>query len=316
MGVAAPPVSRPNGHFCSDKVKTTERRLGGNQLDSAKTIEDGGDFLDLRHVNVARGDRVVLHDVNLTIRAGEHVAILGPNGCGKSTLILAMTCQIYPIVQPGMVVRIFGRERWDLTQLRRHFGVVGAGLMGAELPGERTAVTTGLDAVTAGFFSASTLWPNLHVTGEMRARAREALERMEAVHLAAQLEGEMSAGEKRRILIARALVHRPRQLLLDEPSNALDLAAQRDLRETLRRLTREGTGLVLVTHHLNDILPEIERVILMRGGRILGDGPREELLTEARLSELFNTPVRIGRDEQWLHSWGKVRAELRRTICF
>ena len=137
MGVAAPPVSRPNGHFCSDKVKTTERRLGGNQLDSAKTIEDGGDFLDLRHVNVARGDRVVLHDVNLTIRAGEHVAILGPNGCGKSTLILAMTCQIYPIVQPGMVVRIFGRERWDLTQLRRHFGVVGAGLMGAELPGER-----------------------------------------------------------------------------------------------------------------------------------------------------------------------------------
>ena len=98
-------------------------------------------------------------------------------------------------------------------------------------------------------------------------------------------------------------MHRPRQLLLDEPSNALDLAAQRELRETLRRLAGEGTGLVMVTHHLSDILPEIERVILMRGGRILGDGPREELLTEARLSELFNTPVRIGRDEQWLHSW-------------
>ena len=113
----------------------------------------------------------------------------------------------------------------------------------------------------------------------------------------------MSAGEKRRILIARALVHRPRQLLLDEPSNALDLAAQRELRETLRRLAREGTGLVLVTHHLGDILPEIERVILMRAGRIVADGPREELLTEARLSELFHAPVRIGRDEEWLHSW-------------
>ncbi len=130
----------------------------------------GTDFLELRHVNVARGDRIVLHDVNLTIRTGEHVAILGPNGCGKSTLILAMTCQIYPMVRPGMQVRIFGRERWDLTQLRRHFGVVAAGLMGTELPGERTAVTTGLDAVTAGFFSASTLWPNLHVT-ERDARA-------------------------------------------------------------------------------------------------------------------------------------------------
>src|SRR3984885_785076 len=193
-------------------------------------------FLEMRAVNVARGDRVVLHDVDLTIRAGEHVAILGSNGCGKSTLILAMTCQIYPIVQPGMSVRIFGRERWDLIQLRRHFGVVGASLMGSELPGERTAVTTGLDAVIAGFFSASTLWPNLHVTDEMRERAVEAMQRMEAVYLADQLVGEMSAGEKRRILIARALVHRPRQLLLDEPSNALDLAAQRELRDTMRRL--------------------------------------------------------------------------------
>src|SRR6516164_2797980 len=269
----------------------------------APASDDEQQFLELENVNVARGDRIVLHDVHLTIRAGEHVAILGPNGCGKSTLIFTITCQIYPMVQPGMRVRIFGRERWDLTQLRKHFGVVAAGLMGTELPGERTAVTTGLDAVVAGFFSASTLWPNLHVTDDMRESAAEALERMEASHLASQLVGEMSAGEKRRILIARALVHRPRQLLLDEPSNALDLAAQRDLRESLRKLAQEGTGLVLVTHHLGDILPEIERVILMRDGRIVGDGPREELLTERRLSELFRAPVRIGRDEEWLHSW-------------
>ena len=259
-------------------------------------------FLELRHANVARGDRVVLHDVNLTIRAGEHVAILGPNGCGKSTLILAMSCQIYPIVQPEMSVRIFGRERWDLTGLRKHFGVVAASLMG-ELPGERTAFTIGLDAVIAGFFSASTLWPDLHVTGEMRERANESLLRMEALHLAERRVGEMSAGERRRILIARALVHRPRQLLLDEPSNALDLAAQRELRESLRGLARAGTGLVLVTHHLGDILPEIGRVILMRDGRIVGDGLREDLLTESRLSELFNAPIRIGRDAEWLHSW-------------
>ncbi len=265
--------------------------------DSSRVLTHA-EFLDLRHVDVARGERVVLHDVNLHIRTGEHVAILGPNGCGKSTLILAITCQLYPIVRAEMHVRIFGRERWDLTELRRHFGVVGA-----DLPGERTAVTTGLDAVVAGFFSASTLWPNLHVTAEMRERAREALERMEAAHLAAQLVGAMSAGEKRRILIARALVHRPRQLLLDEPSNALDLAAQRELRETLRRLAREGTGLVLVTHHLGDILPEIDRIILMRAGRIVGDGPRAELLTESRLSELFRTSVCIGRDDEWLHSW-------------
>src|SRR3984885_1298405 len=260
-------------------------------------------FLEMRAVNVARGDRVALHDVNLSIRAGEHVAILGPNGCGKSTLILAMTCQLYPIVQPGMLVRIFGRERWDLTELRRHFGVVSAGPMGAELPGERTAATSGLDAVIAGLFSASTLWPNLRVTDEMRAWAREALERIEATHLAEQLVGTMSAGEKRRIMIARALVHRPQQLLLDEPSNALDLAAQRELRETLRSLAREGTGLVMVTHHLGDILPEIARIILMRDGRIVADGPRDELQTGPRPRELFRAPVRIGHDAEWLHSW-------------
>jgi iron complex transport system ATP-binding protein len=260
-------------------------------------------FLSLRNVDVARGDRLVLHDIDLSIRTGEHVAILGPNGCGKSTLILTMTCQIYPIVRPGMQVRIFGRERWDLTELRQHFGVVSSGLFGNELPGGRTATTSGLDVVTAGFFSASSLWSNLKVTDEMRQRAWEALERMEATRLASQLVGEMSAGERRRILIARALVHRPRQLLLDEPSNALDLAAQHSLRETLRRLTAEGTGLILVTHHLGDILPEIGRVILMRSGRILADGPRAELLTGPRLSELFQTPVHIASDGQWLHTW-------------
>jgi iron complex transport system ATP-binding protein len=270
-----------------------------------KLTEHSGpeNFLELSAVNVARGDRVVLHDMNLKIRTGEHVAILGPNGCGKSTLILTMTCQLYPIVEPEMRVRIFGRERWDLTELRQHFGVVGSGPMGAELPGRRTAITSGFDAVVAGFFSASALWANLTVSDEMRTRAWEALERMEAKHLARQLVGRMSAGEKRRIMIARALVHRPRQLLLDEPSNALDLTAQRELRETLRGLAAEGVGLVMVTHNLGDILPEIRRIVLMRGGRIVGDGPREELLTEERLGELFRTPVRIGRDAEWLHSW-------------
>jgi len=252
----------------------------------------------MRDVSVARGDNVVLHNISLRIASGEHVAILGPNGCGKSTLIKTITCQCYPIVTPTTELRLLGRERWDVSQLRTHLGVVSA-----ELPGERTPVTRGLDAVVAGFFSASTLWPNLHVTPEMRARAHQALQLMQATHLEAKLVGEMSAGEQRRIMIARALVHQPQMLLLDEPSNALDLAAQRELRETMRRLAQEGTGLVLVTHHLGDILPEIDRIILMKQGCILADGPRTELLTESHLSHLFNAPIRIGHDEEWLHSW-------------
>ena len=283
-------------------------------IESAEHIKSAEHFLHMQNVNVALGERIVLQNINLKIDAGEHVAILGPNGCGKSTLIRTMNCELYPIVppanEPRMQVSIFGRNRWDLTELRKHFGIVSDSHPGMystsrapDTAGSNAGRTTGLNAVIAGFFSASTLWPNLIITEEMRHRAAEALDRAHATHLAHQPVGEMSAGEKRRIQIARALVHRPRQLLLDEPSNALDLAAQRSLRESLRALASQGIGLVLVTHHLGDILPEIERVILMRDGQIQADGPRADLLTAPVLSDLLKTEVRIGQQDGWLHSW-------------
>jgi iron complex transport system ATP-binding protein len=256
------------------------------------------EFLLMQHVSVARGDNVVLQDLSLRIEQGEHVAILGPNGCGKSTLIRTLTCQCYPIVTPKTQLLLLGRKRWDVSQLRSHLGVVSA-----ELPGERTPVTSGLDAVTAGFFSASTLWPNLHVTPQMRESAHEALHLMQAAHLESKLVGEMSAGEQRRIMIARALVHRPQMLLLDEPSNALDLAAQRELREALRRVARQGVGILMVTHHLADILPEIDRVIMMRDGRVFADGPKNELITPQKLRDLFGVDVSLVEHDGSWHSW-------------
>jgi len=252
----------------------------------------------MQHVNVARGEAVVLHDISLKIDAGEHVAILGPNGCGKSTLIKTITCECYPIVAPETSIRLLGRARWDISQLRQHLGVVEA-----NLPGERTGVTRGIDAVVAGFFSASTLWPNLHVTPEMRERAHGALHRMDATHLEQKLVGQMSAGEQRRIMIARALVHQPGVLLLDEPSNALDIAAQRELREALRMVVQQGTGVIMVTHHLADILPEIDRVIMMRAGRIFADGSKEELIAPAKLKELFGVEVTLTQREGYWHHW-------------
>lgn len=264
----------------------------------AHVPEAATDFLCLKNVNVARGEVVVLHDINLNIAAGEHVAILGPNGCGKSTLIKTIACECYPIVRPDMQVSIYGQDRWDLTDLRKQLGVVQSGL-----PGEQTLRTTGLNAVIAGFFSASTLWPNLQVMDEMRLQASEALERLTSEYLSTKLVGEMSTGEKRRILIARALVHRPRTLLLDEPSNELDLAAQRELREMLRRLAREGTGILMVTHHLPDILPEMERVLLMKKGRIVADGRKESILTSDALEMLFGVPVEVDERDGFLYSW-------------
>jgi len=255
-------------------------------------------FLHLAHVSVARGDNVVLHDINLTVNTGEHIAILGPNGCGKSTLIKTITCECYPLVQPGMEVSIFGRERWDLTELKKRLGVVSA-----ELPGKPTLHTTGRDAVLTGFFSSSTLWPNLTVTEEMRGRADEVLKQIDAVGLAEKPVCEMSAGQQRRIMIGRALVGSAGMLLLDEPSNALDLAAQADLRGLLRRLAQQGTGILLITHHIADIPPEIDRILMMQDGRIVADGPKDELLTAERLSALFKTDVQMTERDGFFHAW-------------
>ena len=264
-------------------------------------------ILHLRNVNVARGSSTVLHDINLTLQAGEHLAILGPNGCGKSTLLKTLTCELYPLVQPGTEVSLFGRQRWDLTQLKKRLGVVSP-----ELPGKQTLLISGFDAILTGFFSSSTLWPNLTVTSDMRDRAEEALVEVDAESLRGKKVGEMSAGQQRRIMIGRALVgtrdaaqstapgstgFSTDVLLLDEPTNALDLAAQRDFQRLLRKLAGQGTSILLITHHIADIIPEINRILMMAEGRIAADGPKSELLTAARLSELFNTEVHLTERE-------------------
>jgi iron complex transport system ATP-binding protein len=258
-------------------------------------------IIELEHVNVARGEKVVLHDLSLTIHAGEHLAILGPNGCGKSTLLKTMTCEIYPMFRPEMRVRILGRGRWDLTQLKRKMGVVQA-----ELPGKPTLTTSGFDAILTGFFSSSTLWPNLEVTAEMRERAEEILGIVHAEELRGKLVGEMSAGQQRRVMIGRAIAGTSggvQMLLLDEPSNALDLAAQRDLRETLRRLAQQGTAVLLITHHIADILPEMERIVMMRDGRVVADGSKRELLTASRLGDLFGGEIHVEERDGGFNAW-------------
>jgi iron complex transport system ATP-binding protein len=260
-------------------------------------------IVELEHVYVARGSNVVLQDVSLRIGAGEHLVILGPNGCGKSTLLKTITCECYPIAREGSSVRIMGRARWDLTELKRRMGVVSA-----ELPGQHTLTTTGFDAILTGFFSSSTLWPNLTVTAEMRERAEEIVALVGAERLRDKPVGEMSAGQQRRVMIGRALAGTSadgavQMLLLDEPSNALDMGAQHDLREMLRALAQRGVAIVLITHHIADILPEMERVVMMREGRIVADGSKGKLLTGKRLGELFGGDIHVNERDGWFSAW-------------
>ncbi|MEO8659795.1 MAG: ATP-binding cassette domain-containing protein [Bryobacteraceae bacterium] len=245
-------------------------------------------LLDLQNISVMRGDKLVLDKLSLSIGAHEHVAILGPNGCGKSTLIKTITRECYPLAREGSSVSIFGRKTWNVFELRTLLGIVSP-----DLAATCTREYTGLEIVLGGFFSSIGVQTYHTVTDEMRAESEEALARLEASYLAQRLTSEMSSGEARRVLIARALVHHPKALLFDEPSTALDLFAHHELREMLRALARQGTGIVLVTHDLSDIIPEIDRVVLMQHGRVVADGPKQELLTEMRLSQLFGVNVCI-----------------------
>lgn len=255
-------------------------------------------LIELSNVTVMRGANVALNDVSLTIGRGEHVAILGPNGCGKSTLIKTITRECYPLAREGSSVKILGQSLWNVFDLRSMLGIVSNDLMT-----QCTREITGFDVVLSGFFSSIGIWPNHHVTGEMREKAGEVLVLLEAPHLAGKPVDEMSSGEARRVLIGRALVHGPRALLLDEPSTSLDLFAQHELRETIRKLAQGGIGIVLVTHHLSDIIPEIDRVILMRAGQIVADGLKSELLTARSLKDLFDVNVELAQRDGYYHLW-------------
>lgn len=249
-------------------------------------------LIELDRACVIRGQVRVLHDLSLRIEHGQHTALLGPNGCGKSSFIKLITRELYPLAHGDgtVAVRVLGQNRWQVDRLRSQLGIVTGDLSSnlSDMPG-----LTVEEAVLTGFFASFVVPAFREVSPEMRERARETLAMTGALPLLQRGYAELSAGETRRVLIARALVNRPQALLLDEPSTGLDLIAREQLIATMRELARQGITLVLVTHHIEEIIPEIERVVMLRGGKILADGPRAELLRDAPLSQLFGGPIRV-----------------------
>jgi iron complex transport system ATP-binding protein len=253
-------------------------------------------LLNLSHVTVMRGEYPALQDISLRVDTGEHVCILGPNGCGKSTLIKTITRECYPVANEGSSVSILGRERWNIFELRSLLGIVSPDLLAS-----CTTDATGRDVVLSGFFSSTRIFPHHAPSPELLEKTDAALGRLGIAHLAGHPVAQMSSGEAKRTLIARALVHEPQTLLFDEPSNALDIGAQMQLRDTMRELAQGGLGILLVTHHVSEIIPEIERVVLLREGRVMADGPKEQVLTSNRLSSLFNTKVELARRDGYFY---------------
>jgi iron complex transport system ATP-binding protein len=193
---------------------------------------------------------------------------------------------------------ILGQETWDVFKLRSALGIVSNDLM-LSCTGE----ASGRDVVLSGFFSSTAIYPNHRVDPKQARLADAALAQLQISHLAERPVYEMSSGEARRVLIARALVHKPRALLFDEPCNSLDLAAQQNLRQTMSALAQSGTAIILVTHELPDIVQEIQRVVLMSQGRVVADGRKEEILQVERLKKLFGVNVEMARRDGHYHLW-------------
>ncbi len=251
--------------------------------------------LELSDATVIKDGRRVLDRLTLGIARGEHTAIIGPNGAGKSVLVSLLTQEQRALAPSNGTppVRVFGRHNWDLFELRSQLGIISTGLHQHFVLGNSEGSITAEAAVLSAFLSSYGVLRYGTITAAMRQRTAAALEAAGASHLASRTLDEMSSGEARRVLLARALVTSPRALVLDEPTTGLDLVARQSFMEIVRRLARSGTTVVLITHHIEEIIPEIERVILIRDGRIMADGPTAVNLTGDRLSELFGCPVAV-----------------------
>ena len=247
-------------------------------------------LVEIRNATIWRGATRVFENLDLVIERHDRVAIVGPNGSGKTTLLKAINRELYPVAQDGSVFRILGRDRWNVWELRRHVGVVSQ-----DLQQRYTPTTTALEVVVSGFHSSIGVHGILadRVTDDQVAAARACLHDLGVGDLALTPLQAMSTGQQRRCLLARALVHKPDTLILDEPTAGLDFAASFDYLERVRSLSAAGHNIIIVTHHLNEIPPEVDRVILLREGRVEADGPKQAVLTADRLSHVYGVPVRV-----------------------
>jgi iron complex transport system ATP-binding protein len=269
------------------------------KMNSNHLANQSAPLIEYQNITVVQSNRTKLDNLNLTIHPGEQVAVLGPNGAGKSSLLKTITREYYPVANKGnSYLRILGEEFWDIFELRSRLGIVH----GDSIKSHFRDISC-REMVLSSYFGSTGLWPYDPVTPEMEKKTTEVMKFLGIEHLAARDTCEISTGESRLILIGRALVHNPPAMLLDEPTASLDPHATHVLRTTLRRITAQDKSLIMITHDLGDIIPEIQRIILIRDGKVIGDGDKEKLLTTDVLYQLFDIKLEIVRRYGFYHCW-------------
>jgi iron complex transport system ATP-binding protein len=245
-------------------------------------------IIELKDVTVYRGQTRVFNNLSLDLTRGCNTAILGPNGAGKSTLLKLLSRDLYPVQREGSYVRIFGRERWNVWELRAHFGIVSHDLQQQHMGNAR-----GMNVILSGYYSSiDTAW-HQQFSVEDKERASRIMHTLGVAELKDRAFSEMSTGEQRRFLLGRALINDPDTLVLDEPTSGLDLKACFQYLDIIRSLMRDGKTVILVTHHIHEIPPEVSRVVLLKDGEVLADGEKPEILTDENLCTLFDTAVEL-----------------------
>lgn len=249
---------------------------------------------ELVEIHLQRGETRVFDGLSLRLDFGENTAILGPNGAGKTSLMKLFASEIYPLARPESRFQLLGMERWNVWALRHHLG-----LLSQDLQSNYDPDVSGLEIVLSGLYSSIGTFVHQSFSDSNIAHARKLMQELGIDALERDLYGHMSTGQQRRCLLARMLIQDPQALILDEPTTGLDLQATIYYLQLIRKLIQRGKTLVLVTHHLHEIPPEIGRVALLKQGQVVADGPKQEMLTSTRLSDLYDVPVRILEENGW-----------------
>ena len=251
-------------------------------------------FIEIERATVYRGDTCAFHDLSLAIDEGTHAAILGPNGAGKSTFLKLLAGEVHPVPHDETHIRLFGEEQWNVWDVRKRLGLVSH-----DLQHQYMEQVTGLKVVLSGYYASIGIYGHQDFRYAQISRAHTVMEELGIGFLIDRRFADMSTGEQRRCLLGRALVHEPTALVLDEPTSGLDLTATFHYLDLVRGFMKKGKTVLLVTHHIHEIPPEVERVLLLKEGRVLQDGEKARVLTDANLSLLFGCPVALAQANGW-----------------
>lgn len=245
-------------------------------------------LIEMHDAVVRRGGVDLLHVDHFVLEHGQNMVLLGPNGAGKSTFIHLITREMHPLYREQPPVRFCGSDRIALTDVKRFLGIVSA-----TMQDEITVHLPVLEVVAGGLYGALGVPRHINASDDDFAQAQKTIDLLGIGDLGSHDVKTLSSGQARRVLIARALIHDPQVIVFDEPCTGLDPEGMYYVRRALRALAQVGKGIIMVTHYPEDILPEIDRVVMIKDGAIFADGLKQDLMTSAQISALFDVPLEV-----------------------